>query len=196
MCAVCTVGFAFFAQCDSSRVVPRHGHGMQQEQTTCTRVTYHTQRTTHMQRTLNPILSHYRLDCRNNTLLVYLDLSRNGIGDKCASDIFQARLPAPVRSTQTYSQRGRPLHGVKAPGDRPDDMCRVCIRFAVEPCLPSGPDACQPASPRALLADMSVWPSASSYVTRVTGVARRGGAWRGAAAVGLACNRPLLAHAL
>ena len=49
-----------------------------------------------MHRTLNPILLHYRLDCRNNTLLVYLDLSRNGIGDKCASDIFQARLPALV----------------------------------------------------------------------------------------------------
>jgi len=146
MCAVCTVGFAFFAQCDSSRVVPRHGHGMQQEQTTCTRVTYHTQRTTHMQRTLNPILSHYRLDCRNNTLLVYLDLSRNGIGDKCASDIFQARLPAPVRSTQTYSQRGRPLHGVKAPGDRPDDMCPEGLHSIRRRTVPALGTRCVPAS--------------------------------------------------
>ena len=138
-----------------------------------------------MPRTLNPILLPFCLDCRNNTLLVYLDLSRNGIGDKCASDIFQARLPAPVRSSQTYSQRGSPLHGVKAPGDRSDDMCRVCIRFAVELCLPSGPDACQPAS---LVAGQECLafrkqPRRASHRSGGAwrGVAWRGGAWRGVA---------------
>jgi hypothetical protein len=150
-----------------------------------------------MQRTLNPILLPFCLDCRNNTLLVYLDLSRNGIGDKCASDIFQA-IPAPVHSTQPHSQRGRPLHVVKAPSERPDDVCRICIRLAVEP-LPALGTRCVPASLFGRRTRVLGLPQAatSRESQEWRGVAWRGGAGRGGAWRGhcRSCVQPAIACA-